>query len=131
VILADTSAWVAFLRGSGSPACVRLRSAIGSDEVSTTDIVQLELLAGARDARHHRQLKALLGGTDHLAIAPGLDAEHAADLFQACRRYGETPRQVTDCLIAAVAIRNDIPVLHEDRDFEAIARHTSLRTLIA
>ena len=38
-----------------------------------------------------------------------------------------TIRSMLDCLIAAVAIRQGIPVLHSDRDFDALARHTELR----
>jgi predicted nucleic acid-binding protein len=34
---------------------------------------------------------------------------------------------MTGCLIAAVAIRNDVPVLHHDADFDVLARHTPLR----
>ena len=44
VILADTSAWIAYFRQTGSPANLRLRASLASDEVSTTDIVQLEVL---------------------------------------------------------------------------------------
>ncbi|MBA3764697.1 MAG: PIN domain-containing protein [Actinobacteria bacterium] len=36
-------------------------------------------------------------------------------------------RTLNDCLIAAVAIRSGATVLHSDRDFDAIARHTELR----
>ncbi len=31
-----------------------------------------------------------------------------------------------DCLVAAIAIRADVPVLHADRDFDTLARHTDL-----
>lgn len=46
------------------------------------------------------------------------------------RRYGcrgETVRKMVNCLVAAVAIRNDIPLVHADRDYEVLARHTALR----
>jgi predicted nucleic acid-binding protein len=129
VILVDTSAWIAFLRGTGSPACHKLRTVLAADEVATTDIVQLELLMGARDNHHLRQLRGLLAAVDHLPIAAGLDAERAAELYRTCRRAGETPRQAADCLIAAVALRRDVALLHEDRDFDAIARHCSLEIL--
>ena len=33
------------------------------------------------------------------------------------------------CLVAAVAIREEVPVLHADRDFDLIAEHTSLRVV--
>jgi predicted nucleic acid-binding protein len=32
-----------------------------------------------------------------------------------------------DCLIGAIAIRADVPLLHADADFDLLARHTSLR----
>jgi len=52
----------------------------------------------------------------------------AAELFRQGRRRGYTIRSSVDCLIAAVAIHNRVPVWHQDRDFTAIARYTSLRT---
>lgn len=42
-------------------------------------------------------------------------------------RAGEPVRSGMDCLIAAVAIRDDATLLHADRDFDVIARHTELR----
>ena len=44
-----------------------------------------------------------------------------------CRREGETVRKLMDCLIAAIAIRAGVPILHNDADFDALARHTELR----
>lgn len=58
----------------------------------------------------------------------GLESyERAAAIHRRCRVRGETVRNMTDCLIAAVAIREDVPILALDRDFEVIARHTPLR----
>jgi predicted nucleic acid-binding protein len=34
---------------------------------------------------------------------------------------------MNDCLVAAIAIRNGVRVLHNDRDYEVLARHTPLR----
>jgi predicted nucleic acid-binding protein len=55
------------------------------------------------------------------------DYDAAAALYRRCRRQGETVRKLIDCLIAAVAIRATIPVLHNDRDFDVLARHTELQ----
>ena len=51
----------------------------------------------------------------------------AAEIYSHGRRKGYTIRSSTDCLIAAIAIQNDVPVWHKDRDFTAIARFTRLR----
>ena len=55
------------------------------------------------------------------------DYYDAAALYRRCRRQGETVRKLADCLIAAVAIRAEIPILHNDRDFDTLARHTELQ----
>ena len=47
--------------------------------------------------------------------------ERAANLYRTLRRKGITIRNAVDCIIASVAIEHDIPLLHNDRDFNAIA----------
>jgi predicted nucleic acid-binding protein len=126
VILADTSAWVEFLRGTGSEANLRLRGLLGSDELATTDVVLMEVLAGARDATHRDRLRALLARCRFVPTEGPRDYEDAADLYRACRRAGETVRPLTDCLIACVAVRAGVALLHADRDFDAIARRVPL-----
>jgi predicted nucleic acid-binding protein len=53
----------------------------------------------------------------------------AADIYRQGRRRGLTIRSSVDCLIAAIAIENRVPVWHRDRDFTAIARYTALETV--
>lgn len=55
------------------------------------------------------------------------DYDQAAAIYGLCRSRGETVRVLIDCLIGALAIRADLPVLHCDSDFDALARHTPLR----
>jgi len=87
----------------------------------------MEVLAGARNREHEQSLRRLLAGA-RLTPVGGLDAwEQAARIYRICRRAGFTPRSQLDCLVAAVAIREDVPVIHADRDFDQIARHTPLR----
>jgi predicted nucleic acid-binding protein len=52
----------------------------------------------------------------------------AAAIYRDGRRRGYTIRSTVDCLIAAVAVENGASVWHRDRDFDAIARFTNLRT---
>lgn len=125
MILIDTSAWVEFLRDTGSPVCRRVDDLLDAD-IATCQPVRMEVLAGARDERHLNELRRLLAKpaliSTHVA-----DYETAAALFRSCRRSGETVRRIVDCLIAATAIRASVPVLHADSDFDTLARHTDLR----
>jgi predicted nucleic acid-binding protein len=50
-------------------------------------------------------------------------------MYRECRRRGTTIRRLPDCLIAAVAIRADAELLHQDPDFDAIALHWPVRTV--
>ena len=127
MILVDTSAWVEFLRRTGSEQHLRVRELVSGSGAATTDVVVLEVLAGARDELDRRELAGLLGGCQMLAVTGPTDYEDAADLYRRCRRGGETIRKLTDCLIAVVAIDAGAAVLHRDADFDAIARHSALQ----
>ena len=128
VVLADTSAWVEYLGGTGSPPHLRLRRLIADEAaVVTTEVVVMELLAGASGDEELIRLSRLLGRFELLPVEGLADHEAAAELYRRCRRAGETVRKLTDCLIAAVAIRAGATLLHRDQDFEVIARHAPLR----
>lgn len=124
MILIDTSAWIEFLRDTGSPACTEVDRLLTAD-VATCDAVRMEVLAGARDEVHLRQLRGLLGRATRLATEP-LEYETAASLYRTCRRNGETVRKLIDCLIGAVALRHGASILHADADFTALAKHTAV-----
>jgi hypothetical protein len=87
------------------------------------------VLAGARSDAHAAELRRLLLAMVHLPVRGLVDFEAAAELYRECRRRGVTPRSLDDCLIAAVAIRDDVALLHHDRDYERIARCCDLRLL--
>lgn len=127
MILADSSAWIEFLRRTGSPVNHQFREVLRGAELATTDVVLMEVLAGARNPAERHRLRGLLAGCTFVPVQGPGDYETAADLYAGCQRAGETIRELTDCLIAAVAIRTDTPILHVDADFEAIARHAPLR----
>ncbi len=128
MILVDTSAWVEYLRATGSATDRRLTELLGEQaELATTDVVLMELLAGARTDPERDDLRRLLLGPSFLAVEGPGDYEDAAEAYRFCRRAGETPRKLTDCLIAVVAIRADAELLHRDADFDAIARHSPLQ----
>ncbi|MDF2529848.1 MAG: PilT protein domain protein, partial [Gammaproteobacteria bacterium] len=45
----------------------------------------------------------------------------AAEHYFKCRKKGLTIRSTIDCLIAQIAIENDLLLLHNDRDFVSMA----------
>ena len=51
----------------------------------------------------------------------------AAHIYRTCRAKGFTIRSSMDCLICATALQHQAWVLHNDRDFDAIARFFPLK----
>jgi len=125
MMLVDTSVWIELLNG-------RLGSRVPEQEllnfVTCGPVVQ-EVLQGLRNEpasdAFREAFLALPVLSDPLPSASFLSA---AEIYRLGRAKGYTIRSSTDCLIAAIAIDNRMPVWHKDRDFEAIARYTSLRT---
>ncbi len=103
-----------------------MREAIAGREVVVIDPILLEVMAGAQ-RESVASLQRLLVAQRVERLTPRLDWLDAARIYREFRLRGETLRSQMDALIAAVAIRLDVPVLHRDRDFDTIAQHTSLR----
>ncbi len=119
MILVDTSAWVEFLRDTGTSVCNEVDRLL-SEEFATCDPVRMEVLAGARDDAHLRRLRGVLARATTLPTESS-DYEMAAALYRSCRHGGETVRRLIDCLIGAVAFRHGALVLHADSDFTTLA----------
>lgn len=123
-MIADSSVWIDFARDIDTPQVAVLERTITDRTAMTTDAVRLEVLSGDT---HVERLSAALDGCEDVMQLPRVDVEDAAHIYRVCRRAGDTIRSLNDCLIAAIAIRNDVPILHRDRDYDAIARHFPLR----
>jgi predicted nucleic acid-binding protein len=130
MVIVDTSAWIEYVRATGSASHLAARSLLVGGTAALTEPVTMEVLQGGRSPRHTRDLQRLLSRAA-LVRVESQDFAEAAFLWRLCRANGETIRSSVDCLIAAVAIRTDTPVLAADRDFDALARHTPLELLTA
>ncbi len=126
-VLIDTSVWVDVLRDASGAAADRVRSIVADDEVVLTRFNQLELLQGAIDEREWTTLARYLDGQEY--IEADVDTwRAAARIYYELRRRGRTVRSAIDCCIAQLAIEHEALLLHQDRDFEAIAE---IRPLVA
>jgi hypothetical protein len=125
--LLDTSAWVEYLRDTGSEVCEAVDDLIRTDvRIATTDVVIMELLSGVKVPQHTGTVWALMNRCLMLPTRPLFDYEVAAELYRRCRAAGFTPANSNDLLVAAVAIGKEVPVLAADSDFERIASVSAL-----
>lgn len=128
--IVDTSVWIEFLRPGASTAGDRLEDEIRSgSRIVVPETVLLELLSGPTDELVAARRRRMLESFELAPAMPVADSLRAAALQRECRRAGHTVRSLGDCLVAAVALRMSLPVMHRDRDFETLATHTGLSTI--
>lgn len=123
MLLVDTSVWIDYIRGNGTPTVTALdRTLAQQAQVALTEWIYLELLQGARSKGAFSRLRRYFSAYPVLRPRRGLDSfAAAADLYRRCREQGVTPRSAGDCLIALIAVEHGVPLLHGDRDFDHIA----------
>ena len=86
MILVDSSAWIEFLRDTGSPVCSRVERLLHADDIATCHPIRMEVLAGARGEQHLSQLRGLLA---RASIVPTEPAGYEA----AAALPGQLPRR--------------------------------------
>jgi len=125
VILVDSSIWIATFR---TQRPLDLEDVLDFDEIVTCLPVVQEVLQGFRDEGAFRRAREAMLALPIVESPLTEDVfSHAVDLYRGARRGGLTVRSSVDCLIAACAIRNNLEVLHLDRDYRALAQVSSLR----
>lgn len=125
MILVDTSVWIELLNR-------RLGVKISDQELlnfATCGPIVQEVLQGLRDVGASDVFRAAFLALPMLSDpVPRSLFLSASDTYRLGRSKGHTIRSSIDCLIAAIAIENDVPVWHRDRDFDVISNFTRLRT---
>jgi len=126
VILVDTSVWIDFLKGNDSAADRWITSAINQGRaICICGVILTEILQGLRSGRQVREITRLFEPVIYLLTVRD-SYILAADIHRAARARGKAIRNTTDCIIAACAITNNMPLAQKDKDFVTIAELSDL-----
>jgi predicted nucleic acid-binding protein len=129
MILVDTTVWIDFFRGQDTPEVRHLESLIGENEdICVCGVILTEVLQGIREDKDYAAASTRFESFLYLPMGQ-TTFKKAADIYRILRSKGVTIRNAVDCMIAAVAIEHDIPLLHKDRDFTPIAQHCGLKVI--
>ena len=126
MVLVDTSVWIDLFG-----RCPTLDVPVDRLPILATcsPIIQ-EILQGVSDQRAFSRIKAGMTSLHRFSDPLTMDTYlHAADIYRSGRRKGLTIRSSADCLIAAVALENNLTLWHKDRDFDVIGQFTDLRVV--
>jgi predicted nucleic acid-binding protein len=126
VIVVDSTVWIDLLNGRDEAHVHRLLSLLGEIEIIVGDLMLCEVLQGLEAERAAREVESLLRCFDIVPMGGEANAIAAARNYRTLRRRGITIRKTIDLLIGTWCIENRRPLLHNDRDFRAMARHLGL-----
>jgi predicted nucleic acid-binding protein len=126
VIVVDSSVWIDFLNGRDVAHVKRLQVILGVEEIIVGDLMLCEVLQGLASERIAREVESLLRRFAIVAMAGDAIAVVAARNFRSLRNRGITIRKTIDLLIGTWCIENRTPLLHNDGDFQPMARHLGL-----
>jgi predicted nucleic acid-binding protein len=130
-LVVDSSIWVDFFNKKTSVEIEHLKSLLlsiqWSSPVIILPVIMQEVLQGIEKDKHYNIIKENLQGFEYIEYNPYEFSIKAAEIYRGLRRKGITIRKANDCLIAALCIEYNIPLFHNDKDFDNIAKHTSLK----
>jgi len=118
-VLVDSSVWVDYFNGEDE-AVETLNSLIRTGRVVVCGLIRQEVLQGSRDEKAFAKLEKQMSLWESVTEVPA-DFIEAAHIFARLRWKGITIPP-TDCLIAAVAMRQNLLLYARDNDFDNIAQ---------
>lgn len=123
MLLVDSSVWIDWLRGADTDAVRFIQEREAHEELALTQMIYLEVLQGVSSERQFATTRRVLSAQTMLQPLDPLETfEAAAQLYRRARQQGFIIRKSTDCLIAAVALEQEAMLVHNDRDFLALAQ---------
>lgn len=127
MIVVDTSVWIDVINEVETPQATRCVGLLEDGApVALTDVIFTEVLQGFRTEREANRVERHLRAFPVLRLKTLDDFGLAARLYREARRAGVTIRKTLDCLIAAPCVREGVPILHSDDDFDRLASCTQL-----
>lgn len=126
MIVVDTSVWVGWIRREQTDAVSKLELLIDKDVIILGDLILFEILQGARDDLHAKRLERVLARYRSADMLNQRLAVVVASNYRLLRAKGITTRSAADLMIGTWCIENNVPLLHNDRDFTPMVEHLGL-----
>jgi hypothetical protein len=122
MLLLDSSVWIDIHRARTTSATRYVETREDVEDIATAGIIYQEVLQGIREDAEYEYMRQVLSSTLILHPRELSTYEIAAQLHRAARAAGFTIRKPNDCLIAALALESGALLVHNDRDFFALAQ---------
>ena len=125
----DSSVWIDYFNGKRTKQTSLLDSFLGNELIVIGGIILTEVLQGFRNDKDFNKAKQLLGSVIFREMLGEDLAIKSAKNYRRLRKKGVTVRKTIDVMIATFCIANNLPLLHDDRDFRPMERHLNLKVI--
>lgn len=129
MILVDTSVLIDYFKGIENDSIQKFNLILKKGiPFGINHFIYMEVLQGCKTEKDFRVLKQYLDTQTFYDLKRSKESyAEAAKMYLKLRRKGVTVSSTVDCLIAQVAIENDLFLLHNDEDFARISKYFPLR----
>ena len=129
MILVDTSVLIDYFRGLDNTHTKKFHQVIESNiPFGISHLIYMDVLQGSQTEKDFRVLKRYLDTQTFYDLKNGRESyAEASRMYLKLRKKGVTIKSTIDCLIARVAVENELFLLHNDADFDRIAMHFPLK----
>jgi len=129
MVLVDTSILIDYFKGVENESIEKFNLVLKKEiPFGINHFIYLEVLQGSSTVKDYRILKKYLDTQTFYDLKNGRESyAEAAKMYLKLRQKGVTVKSTIDCLIARVAIENDLFLLHNDMDFTRISEHFPLK----
>ena len=129
MVLVDTSVMIGYLQGKENDAVLRFQYILDNNiPFGINSLIYQEVLQGVRTQKDFDKTKKYLDTQRFYSLKDEKESyASAAKIYFRCRKKGLTIGSTIDCLIAQTAIENDLLLLHNDSDFDNIAKIADLK----
>ncbi|MBE0427655.1 MAG: PIN domain nuclease [Nitrospirae bacterium] len=127
MILVDTSVMIDYLMGNENDAMYKFQYILDNNiPFGINPFIYQEVLQGVRTEKDFDKVKKYLDTQRFYSLKDEKESfASAAKIYFRCRKKGITVNSTIDCLIARTAVENNLYLLHNDSDFDNIARVVS------
>lgn len=129
MILVDSSVWINYFNGKITWQTEILDQMLQQIPVYTGDLILTEVLQGFRNDHEYKKAKEVLSILPCKNICGYDIAIQSTENYRKLRKKGITVRKTIDIIIGTFCIAKNIPLLHDDRDFEPMKKYLSLKTI--
>lgn len=129
MIVVDSSVWIDYFNGRKTAQTDWLDSSVGTVPIIMGDLILTEVLQGFQRDKDFTVARDLLSAMPFMAMGGYALALKSATNYRFLRKKGITVRKTIDVMIGTFCIHHELPLLHDDRDFEPMVTLLGLKEI--